>query len=184
MLEDKLAKLYRIAFTRQQARHLGINTNVTNSSSAVERIKRDIQPTRVQHLQPNPASLAENGIHLNKFVRAYESSHAQRRQRLKKVLKRDLFNVATNSSLAFDSDVPSLSSRGGAATANVGGSGGNSSSSFSRTRGKGDYQQIILERRHRNRQKVTVMIHNVTHLTDDDITKSINQDESTDTIKR
>lgn len=189
MLEDKLAKLYRIAFTRQQARHLGINTNVTNITSStllgVERLKRDIQPTQVQNAQPNSAaavaaaSLAKNGIHLNKFVHAYERSVAERRQRLKKVLKRDLYDVTTNSSLVFDGDNDDGGGGRGVVT---------TTTTESRRKGRGDYQQIILEQRNRrNRQKVTVMIHNVTHLTDDDIAKAINQDDAqlpADAIKR
>lgn len=201
MLEDKLAKLYRVAFTRQQARHLGINTNVTNSSTSIERIKRDIQPTRVQIDPTNPTSLAKNGIHLNKFVHAYERSVAQRRQRLKKVLKRDLYEVTTNSSLTFDNvgvnddqnsqlntnRNNSISIGGGVGANNSRTSNNNGGDKENKRKGRVDYQQIILEQRNRrNRQKVTVMIHNLTHLTDDDIAKSINQGDNDlpDAIKR
>lgn len=78
ILEEKLAKLYRIAFSRQQAKHLGIvngNTtttaakNQTNSEEPVTRKKRfaseQISPTKTQNA---PEEIRTRRFEINKHV--------------------------------------------------------------------------------------------------------------------
>lgn len=152
ILEEKLAKLYRIAFTRQQARHLGINgynkTN-NNSTSTIERIKRSvIQPTKVLLSINDTVSQREIVPTSNDS----SASQSQKYHRTKRV-QRDIYEttkINTNSSLGYDSSPVNEQNKANA-----------------------NYQKILIDRRNSNRRKVTVLIHNVTQLTDEDITKSI-----------
>lgn len=148
ILEEKLAKLYRIAFTRQQAKHLGINgNNSTNgttttgvSGGAIERIKRDIQPTKVLHF--NDRSLSPIYDVYGDQKRQYHKTKRKKRQLLE--------SIRTNNSLLYDKGLA-------AALPN-----------------KSEYQQILIDRRNSNKRKVTVLIHNVTQLTEEELIK--NQD--------
>lgn len=104
ILEEKLAKLYRIAFTRQQAKHLGLSSNATatisGSGSTMERIKRDTSSRRQAPI--NPTKVVRENIHLNEHVLEFERGYVRRKKRVR---KRDLEvanTIATNGSLTFE----------------------------------------------------------------------------------
>lgn len=179
LFEEKLAKLYRIAFTRQQAKHLGLANgahNVTNNTlttTTMERIKREITshqvpimiaptkvlPSPVPLPPPTPPQSVPLQIHLNQHVLDYERGLFLRRQRKRIRQKRDLEvanTISTNtSSLTFD---------------------GNGEQPSPSSPKRSNYQQILVERR-QNRRKVTVKIHNVTQLTEDEA-KRLNEQET------
>ncbi|XP_063706119.1 uncharacterized protein LOC134835178 [Culicoides brevitarsis] len=143
ILEEKLAKLYRIAFTRQQAKHLGINgSNSTNSSNSanggtMERIKRDIQPTKVLSVRDRSVSQVYD---------VYQGRRGQH-HKTKRKKRQSMETVRTNNSLGYDKGL----------TATL--------------RNKSEYQQILIDRRNSNKRKVTVLIQNVTQLTEEELLK-------------
>lgn len=160
ILEEKLAKLYRIAFTRQQAKHLGINgnnsTNTSTSGGAIERIKRDIQPTKVvvgNYQNTRDRSTIQIYDIYGSYMKKRQLHHKTKRK--KRQLYEQSNNIKTNYSLLYDTGVTS-------------------SITLEGHKNKSDYQQILIDRRNSNKRKVTVLIHNVTQLTEEELLK--NQD--------
>lgn len=158
ILEEKLAKLYRIAFTRQQAKHLGINghnsTNTT-TSGAIERIKREIEPTKVilgNHLGRDQSTVQIYDSY-GSYMKKRQLHHKTKRK--KRQVYEQSNHIRTNYSLLFDTGVTS-------------------SMTLEGHKNKSDYQQILIDRRNSNKRKVTVLIHNVTQLTEEELLK--NQD--------
>lgn len=156
ILEEKLAKLYRIAFTRQQAKHLGINGNnstgnTTTSGGAIERIKREIQPTKVLLGNIRGRSTIQIYDIYGSYMKKRQLHHKTKRK--KRQLYEQSSNIRTNYSLLYDTGVTS-------------------SIATDSQKNKSDYQQILIDRRNSNKRKVTVLIHNVTQLTEEELLKN------------
>lgn len=147
ILEDKLAKLYRLAFTRQQARHLGFvnGQNITNfeeNDKNATRTKRDVAPLQLQIIPTR--KYRKDEIHLNQNVLEYER-HVLR-HRKKRIVKRE----ASNEKNQFDS---------------------------SNVLNKNTLRNIIYENGNTHldgSQQVSVLIHNVTLISDEELSYDLN----------
>ena len=145
-LENKLARLYRIAFTRQQALHLGISNSTIFESSMRNRDKRElryrrrrrrrsadvqINPTKTLQSPPSPPIKSD-------FAHPSSTAYERYKRRRKKVHKRDAQSneeIISNHSQILDGN------------------------------------RKIFERdayTPNSRRKVRVVIHNTTHVTDNE----------------